>query len=377
MPYIHRYPEAAIAGDLEKKMVFIGGPRQTGKTTLGAHLAGIENRQSPWYLNWDSRADRENIIDETFPSGKGILLLDEIHKYARWRQTVKGLYDTRYPDCRILVTGSARLDYYRKGGDSLQGRYHYYRLLPLTMKELGSTTESTLGDLLTYGGFPEPFLAASERETRRWSMEYRSRVIEEDLNTLENVKDVSLLEQLAIRLPNLVGSPLSLNALREDLQVSHQSVERWIAMMERLYLLFRVYPFGAPTIRAVKKEAKHYHFDWTQVKEPGPRFENLLAVHLLKWCWFRKDAEGEDVELRYFRDTDRREVDFVIVEDGRPVLCVECKSNDTSVSASLRYFKQKFPAIDALQVVRDGARDFVNKDGIRVCPAVNFLGKLV
>ena len=69
-----------------------------------------------------------------------------------------------------------------------------------------------------------------------------------------------------MHLPDLFGSPLSINALREDLQVCHQSVSRWKGMLENLYMIFRIYPFGTPKIRAVKKEAKHYHLDWTVVK---------------------------------------------------------------------------------------------------------------
>jgi predicted AAA+ superfamily ATPase len=160
------------------------------------------------------------------------------------------------------VTGSARLDLFHRGGDSLQGRYHFYHLLPLSLAELGAPTSRTVDALMTYGGFPEPFLRQSETETRRWSRDYRSRVIAGDLQDLENVQNVGILERMVLRLPNLVGSPLSLNALREDLQVAYQTVSRWIAMLENLYMLFRVYPFGALHIRAVKKESKHYHMDW-------------------------------------------------------------------------------------------------------------------
>ena len=285
--YIDRYIEKPVLDDLSRKMVFIGGPRQTGKTTLAKHLcqeAGCDLKTR--YLNWDANRDRENIIREHFPTGEGFVILDEIHKYSRWRQVIKGLFDKRGDELLILVTGSARLDYYRRGGDSLQGRYHFYRLLPLTLAELGSSSPSTVMDLLTYGGFPEPFLLQSEKQCKRWSREYRSRVIRDDLSDLENVRDLGLIENLVLRLPDLVGSPLSVNALREDLQVSHESVSRWLTMLENLYMIFRIYPFGAPKIRAVKKEAKHYHLDWTVIKSKGIRFENLVACHLLKWCFF-------------------------------------------------------------------------------------------
>ena len=376
--YINRYIESSVADDLSRKMVFIGGPRQSGKTTLAKHLcqlAGcdISNR----YLNWDAAADREKIIKESFPTGPGFLILDEIHKYSRWRQIVKGLFDKRGEELLILVTGSARLDYYRRGGDSLQGRYHFYRLLPLTYAEVGGDSQSALKDLMVFGGFPEPFCMQSERQTRRWSREYRSRIIQGDLSDLENVQDLGLIENLAIRLPELVGSPLSLNALREDLQVSHQSVSRWITMLENLYMIFRIYPFGAPKIRAVKKEAKHYHLDWTVISDQGLRFENLVACHLLKWCFYRQDTAGHDTELRYFRDVDKREVDFVIVENRHPIHFIECKTKVKEASSALRYLKIRFPSVTATQLVLEADMDLVTKDGIRVCSAHRFLKGLI
>ena len=243
-------------------------------------------------MNWDFVADRENILKEQFPAGSGLLVLDEIHKYSRWPQLDKGLFDKRNHELKILITGSGKLDCYRYGGDSLQGRYYYYRLNPFSLNERSTGKKDDLSALFHFGGFPEPFLQASEKETRRWSKDYRSRVIYDDLRSLENVKDISLIELLAIRLPELAGSPLSINAIRQDLQVTHQSVSRWLLMLESLYMIFRIYPFGAPNIRAVKKEAKHYHFDWMVLDDEGIRFENLVACHLLKWVHFQQDYVG-------------------------------------------------------------------------------------
>ena len=375
--YITRYVERPVSDDIKRKMVFIGGPRQTGKTTLAKHLCeqwGFDARKR--YLNWDAPEDREHILRERFPAGSSLLILDEIHKFSKWRQVVKGLFDKRGDELQILVTGSARLDYYRRGGDSLQGRYHFYRLLPFSCAELGAPKISTVQDLLVYGGFPEPFLLQSEKESRRWSREYRSRVIRGDLSDLENVQDVSIIENMVIRLPDLVGSPLSLNALREDLQVSHQSISRWMDMLENLYTVFRIYPFGAPRIRAVKKEPKHYHLDWTVVSDMGSRFENLIACHLLKWIFFLQDTEGRNAELRYFRDVDKREVDFVIMEDNTPVHFIECKLSGKTQSPSLRYLKVRFPSIPATQVNLDEDVDLKTRDGIRICSAHLFLKDL-
>ena len=209
---MERYIKTNVINDLNKKMVFVGGPRQVGKTTFAKGLL----QKRGFYLNWDDAKDRELLLAGEFPSEPGLLVLDELHKYKRWRGLLKGLFDKRKEELQILVTGSARLDYYRKGGDSLQGRYHYYRMHPLSLKELGSDKLSGLMALLKYGGFPEPFYSADEAETRRWSREYRSRIVRDELRDLEKIHDISLIDQMAHRLPALVGSPLSLNALRED-----------------------------------------------------------------------------------------------------------------------------------------------------------------
>lgn len=364
-----------VRKDLARKMVFVGGARQVGKTTLALQL--LDGR--PGYLNWDVPEDRERILTGELPRSS-LLVFDEIHKYRPWRNYLKGLYDGqvgRKRRRRILVTGSARLDYYRFGGDSLQGRYHYLRLHPFSVAELQIRTRKDLTQLLELGGFPEPFLSGSAVEARRWSREYRTRLIRDDLASLEQVQELGSLELLMLRLPELVGSPLSVNALREDLRLSHKTVSKWLDMLERLYAIFRLAPFGAPRLRAVKKERKHYHTDWSLVRDRALRFENMVASHLLKWVHFEEDAKGRDLELRYFRDVTGREVDFVVTEARVPKLMVECKWSDAPVEKGLRYLKQRFPDCEAYQVSATGRKDFENPEGIRVCHALELLRTLI
>jgi predicted AAA+ superfamily ATPase len=367
-----RYLAGDITRDLARKMVFVAGPRQVGKTTMAKRLPGGK----AGYLNWDVPDHRERILRRELPVSP-LWIFDELHKYRSWRNYLKGLYDARNPEQQILVTGSARLDLYRFGGDSLQGRYHLLRLHPLSVAELGITTAKALEELLALGGFPEPFFGGSEREARRWSREYRQRLIREEVTSLERVQDLGNLELLALRLPELVGSPLSLNALREDLDVSHKTVATWVQILERLYAIFRLSPLGVPRIRAVKKAQKHYHFDWTLIEDPGARFENLVASHLLKWVHHQQDAEGLDVDLRYFRDTDGREVDFVVTDRRKPTLMIECKLGDAPVDRALYYLKAKFPSCDAWQLSLTGQKDYATPEGIRVAPALRLLETLV
>jgi uncharacterized protein len=171
----------------------------------------------------------------------------------------------------FIITGSARLDYYRKGGDSLQGRYHYYRLHPFSLTELNSNPDKKdVETLLKFGGFPEPLLKAEEKFWRRWQRERLQRVIYEDIRDLENIKEISMLELLAHELPNRVGSPLSVKNIKEMLQVAHETVERWLQIFERMYYSFRISPYAPPKIRAVKKEQKLYLWDWSLLSDHGP-----------------------------------------------------------------------------------------------------------
>lgn len=372
MAETHRYLSGQILSDLHRKMVFVAGPRQVGKTTLARSLPGAPEG----YLNWDVAAHRHRILRRELPPS-GLWVFDEIHKYRQWRGYLKGLYDDRGEGQRILVTGSGRLDLYRFGGDALQGRYHLLRLHPFSVAETGVGTPAELRDLMELGGFPEPWLSGSQREARRWSREYRARLVRDEAATLEQIRDLGQLELMMLALPERVGAPLSVNALREDLQVSHKTADAWLGALERLYAIFRLPPFGSPRLRAVKKQCKHYHFDWTLAPEDGARFENLTACHLLKWVHCQQDTEGLDLELRYFRDKDGREVDFVVEQQGTPSLLVECKWSDAAPDRGIKYLKARFPKAEAWQISATGVKDYVTPEGIRVAPALPLLSGLV
>lgn len=374
-----RYLRKWIRDDLEEKMVFVGGARQVGKTTLALQCLGERPQRAnhPAYLNWDDLGNRERILKGHLPSRQPIIILDEIHKFADWRNLVKGYYDRFKGKVSFMVTGSAKLDYYRRGGDSLQGRYHYYRLHPFSLGEMGKAAGSAeLDQLLRYGGFPEPLLKADERFHRRWLREQGSRVLYEDLRELERVREVSRLELLLLHLPDCVGSPLSINSLSRLIGVAHETVENWVTILERLYMVYRVAPFGSKRIRAVKKENKLYFWDWSRVAEKGIRFENLVAGHLLKYCHFLEDTQGYSMELRFLRDTDKREVDFVILKDGSPEFAVECKSGERAVSPHTRYFRERTD-IPRFYQVHLGEKDYGSEESdTRVLPFTRFCEEL-
>ncbi|MGK5088368.1 AAA family ATPase [Bdellovibrionota bacterium FG-2] len=350
-------------------MAFIGGPRQVGKTTLALSFLDPSEETHPGYLNWDDVRVRSALLKGELPAEQGTLIFDEIHKFSRWRNLIKGFYDTRKSKIRFMVTGSARLDYYRHGGDALQGRYHYFRLHPFSLLEMSKDLRRKDTEvLLKFGGFPECLHKGTETHHRRWQRERTKRVLDEDLRDLERVKEVSLIEQLLETLPDRVGPPLSVKNLKELLQVSHETVDRWIEILDRLYVCYRISPFGAPKIRAVKKERKLYFWDWSAVSDPGARFENFVASHLLKYCHFLEDTEGHEMELRFLRDTDGREIDFVVLKDRKPIFAVECKTGEKTPNASAYYFRAR-TSIPRFYQVHLETKDYGNAEtDVRVLP---------
>ena len=316
------------------KMVFLGGPRQVGKTTLAKSFLLSESSS---YLNYDSVVDKKRILSGDISPDTHFVVYDEVHKFARWRNLIKGIYDTHKDHLKLIITGSARLDLYRKGGDSLLGRYEYYRLHPFSILE----SDCSVQDLMKFSGFPEPLFAGSERIWRKWQNERIQKIIHEDIQSLENIREISMLDLLIENLPHRVGSPLSLKSIREDLEVSHDAVKSWLDIFDRMYLTFRVSPFGNPKIRAVKKEQKIYFYDWSFCVNAGSLFENLVASHLLKYCHYIEDSEGFKMELQFIRDTDKREIDFVVIKDRKPIFAVECKTGDKGLSPHISYFQQR------------------------------------
>jgi len=369
-----RYLEDSIQEDLsEKKMVFVGGPRQVGKTTLALNLLGNATEEHPAYLNWDVIQAKQALLKGELPGGEDLIVFDEIHKYKQWRNLVKGFYDQNKSSKRFIITGSAHLDHYRRGGDSLQGRYYYYRLHPFSLFELNKNpNRSDSEHLLKFGGFPEPYLKGEEKFWKRWERDRVSRLIQEDLINLETVKEISQIDLLAQILPTKVGSPLSINSLKGDLSVAFETAERWVQILENLYHCFRISPFGPPKIRAAKKEKKLYMWNWSACQSKGPRFENMVASHLLKFCHFVEDTEGDLMELRFIRDNSRREIDFIVLKNGQPLFGVECKSGEKSISSHLAYFASRI-SVPVFYQVHLGEKDYEIADiRTRVLPFHRF-----
>lgn len=393
---LKRYLEPYIKKDLEERMVFIGGARQVGKTTLSQQIGNFYYPDNFCYFNWDWRVDRKVIINEEFPADKKLFIFDEIHKYRRWKNFLKGFYDKNKKKIKILVTGSSRLDIYRRGGDSLLGRYRFLRLHPLSLREIVGFLKSDIepftplsfpkkiddkiqkvfNRLLKFGGFPEVYLKNDEVFLRRWHNERIERIIREDIREIETIRDISMLEVLVELLPDRVGSILSLNSLREELEVSFKSVKLWMDILERFYYHFRLYPYQTKKIKALKKEPKLYFWDWSEIQKESARFENMIASHLLKFVHFLYDVYGWRAELFYLRDVEKREVDFLVVIDKKVWFAVEVKLSSSDLSKNLKYFAQKLKIPFLYQVVKEEGIDFLRQN-TRIISAGKFLMGLV
>ena len=379
------------------EMAFLAGPRQVGKTTVARNFV-----HNPFYFTWDNEGHRRRILDGPAAvmeriglQRSPVIIFDEIHKYPHWKTFIKGFYDTyiQHSAMRIIVTGSARLDIYRKGGDSLMGRYFLYRMHPFTTAELLSPVVSTnpirnpveLPDekwkrLLQFGGFPQPFIRGNTRFYNRWKRTRLAQIFHEDIYDIARVQEIRLVEILAEVIAQQAGQLTSYASLARKIRASEDSIRRWLGVMESLYYCFSVRPYHTNISRSLRKEPKYYLWDWAMVKNKGGRHENMVASHLLKAVHAWTDLGLGEYELFFLRTKDKREVDFLVCRDQKPWFLVEVKSSDTKLSKSLAYFQEKTQAENAFQVTIN--TPFIEADCFSIpypakVPARTFLSQLV
>ncbi|MBX7139325.1 MAG: ATP-binding protein [Oligoflexia bacterium] len=373
---MERYLHKALRADFtSKKILIISGPRQSGKTTLARSLS-----DNHVYLNWDDPEHRGAILKRDWDREPPLLVLDELHKMPRWKSWLKGLYDTARSAQTIVVTGSARIDTFRRVGDSLAGRYFHFRLHPIDAKEAkmfaaipGATS---IERILQVGGFPEPFLKGSPQFYRRWSRTHTDMILKQDLIDLEVIANVQMMILLIERLRHAVGSPISIHAIAEDLQVSDKAIRRWLGLLEELYVIFRLGTYHRNVARSIHKPSKYYFYDSARITDAGARFENLVANALKKEIDYRNDCLGEDYDLFMLRDRDQKEIDFLITKNQQPHLMIEAKSSDPTPARAFAIFAQRAKVSRAIQVVRELDRTREYDSGLRIVPASKWLETL-
>lgn len=369
-----RYLEAYIAEDVKKKIVLLTGPRQSGKTTLSKMLSGSYD-----YLNFDNPEHRLGLMERSWDRSKKLIIFDELHKLKNWKSWLKGVYDTEGIPPGIIVTGSAKLDTYRKVGDSLAGRFFQFRLHPFDLKEIKKmqgidNLSAALDRLLEVGGFPEPYLEGNSRFYNRWKRSHLDIILRQDMIELENVQHLTAIETLIQLLRRGVGSPVSYNAFARDLQCSDKTVKRWLEILENMYVVFSVRPFHRNIARSILKAPKYYFYDTGQVPgDAGIKLENLTACALLKEIHFLEDCRGEQLRLHYLKTKNHREIDFLVARNDVPFALIEVKWADGSRSRNFSIFDKYFPEAKKIQIVKELGREKTYPDGVEIRSAANWL----
>lgn len=371
---MERYQKESIVRDLNKKMVLLAGPRQAGKTTLSKLIAN--EFTSSIYLSYDRLEDRNIILKEAWLPSIELIILDEIHKMPTWKNYLKGIYDTKLPHQKILVTGSARLEIFNQVGDSLAGRYFLHRLMPLSPAECDKTrTKYTIDHFLERGGFPEPFLADTLVDANRWRLQYIDSLLRTDVLDFENIQNVNAIRLVFELLRHRVGSPISYTSIAQDVSISPNTVKKYIEILEALYIVFKITPFSKNIARSLIKEPKIYFFDVGLVKgAEGIKFENLVATCLLKHVFSKIDYQAEQYALHYLQTKEKHEVDFALVHNDTIEKMIEVKLTSASIGQGLYYFHEKYHH-PAIQIVKNLKREKTEKT-IQILDALQFLKSL-
>jgi len=363
-----------IRADLAKKIVLITGPRQAGKTTLAKKID-----LSFDYFNYDSAEHRLALMEKSWDRAKSLIIFDELHKMKEWKSWLKGVYDTEEMPPSLLVTGSAKLDTYRKVGDSLAGRFFQYRLHPLDLKEIQRVLqpvdmEKSLDQLLVTGGFPEPFLDGSVSFYKRWKRSHLDIILRQDLVDLEKISQIQAIETLIELLRGRVGSPISYSSLAGDLQCSDKTVKKWLTILENMYVIFKVTPYHKNIARSLLKAPKYYFYDTGQVLGgKGVKLENITACALLKEIHRLGDCLGEMYKLHYLRTKEKHEIDFLVTGDEGDPLMLEVKWGDDKPAKNFRRFAGYFPGSRKVQIVKELDREKTYPDGLEIRRAHSWL----
>ncbi len=399
---IRRSYQEIIQSHIDKysQMIFISGSRQVGKTTIAKTFQTNEHS----YLNWDNVNHRKLILENIFAyidnhllsslaQTKPCIIFDEIHKFKNWKNFIKGIYDQYKEKLTIIVTGSAKLDVYNKGGDSLMGRYFNYQIFPLSVHELlqlpyqkkilqpqSELNSKAWSTLIQRGGYPEPYTKDEDEFSTLWQSSRLSQLFREEIRDYANIQNIDQLELLGQLIISQTGSQTNYSNLATKIRVSEATIRNWFNLLENTYFCFNIYPWTKNVNRSILKAPKTYLYDWSLCPDKGAMIENLVAIHLLKAITLWNNTGQGEFGLYYLRNKDKREVDFLITQNHQPWIMAEVKSSHKQpLSDNLRFYQKQLNVPHVFQLAFDMEYidiDLFTIDAIKIVPIKTFLSQL-
>jgi predicted AAA+ superfamily ATPase len=382
MTYIKRYLETIIFDSVfGRQMRFITGPRQCGKTTMAKEKLKNES-STDLYFDWESKKTREKYRNEVnfLPSNqnkkKKWVCFDEIHKMPKWKNILKGIFDTYEYNYNFMITGSARLDVLRRSGDSLTGRYFTFKLSPFILyetlqnyksdflpeeKSLNYVLKNVEGkkfeqekmqNLIEFSGFPDPYINCNKVFLKKWNGEYFETIIRTDMRDLSNIQYLEKAMDLIYLLPNKIGSPVSIDSLVQDVELNHRTVGRYLNHLALNYLIFFIPPYTGNIKRLNKKAKKAYFYNYSIIEDDGLKFENFVAFELKARIDLWNDKTPDKFDIFYVKTRDGRETDFLITRNSKPYFLCEAKLSEMKIDSHHKYFSERLGQIPFIQVVQ-------------------------
>jgi len=386
MTIINRFLQDILFNNkFKRQMRFISGPRQSGKTTI-AKIQLERTNCNNFYYNWDLKEVRDrfrqnsNFLKEDLlkinKNDKLWVCFDEIHKMPDWKNILKGFFDNYEDKVNFIVTGSAKLDFFRRSGDSLAGRYFIFRLYPLILAEITGkkvedivpelTAEKTiekfisgerdaqniLEQILKFGSFPEPFINNSEYFLKKWHESYFERIIYEDIRSISGIQKIRKLEDLTYLLPSKIGSPLSINSLKKDLELNFNTVVNYLKYLFLTFVIFEIQPYKKNLKRLIKKEKKIYLYDFSLIPDEAAKFENFVAHELKTRIELWNEITNDKFELFFIRTRDKKETDFLIIKNSKPFFLCEAKLQSTEIENHHYLHSRHLGQIPFIQIIK-------------------------
>ncbi len=372
---ITRDLQAVIERQLFKgKVIVIYGPRRVGKTTLARQL--VDHHPHSRYINCELLENKISLETTSSYALRGFLgnyrliLLDEAQQINDIGRVLKIIADT-FPEIQLIATGSSSFELGNRVSESLTGRSREYFLFPFSLNELANnkdriTVNAGIDSFLRFGLYPEVYGKTEEEATEELS-QISSNYLYKDVLQFELIKRPNLLINLLNALALQTGSEVSMNELSRMLGETVPTIQRYIELLEKAFVIFRLRSFSRNLRKEIAKGYKIYFYDLgirnalirnfnplNLRNDTGSLWENFCMVERMKFNMNRRRF----VNSWFWRTYDQKEVDYIEEEAGK-ITAVEFKYKSTGKSRGIKEFQNAYPDISSLVVTRDNIWEFV------------------